>query len=185
MPIIDITTKDSLLNATNTLKSGGVLVFPTDTVYGIGCILSELAAKKLYKIKNRRENKPTAVLMTEGIFENVSTFEGQIPTEFWIGKMTIIFKIKDFNIKFPEIITENNTIGVRLPHYVWLENLIDEVGPIIASSANKNAEKTPVNFSEISNEILNEVDLVIKTNEDLSVKASTILDITKNHIIRD
>jgi len=185
MNIVDITTKDSLLNATKTLKSGGVLVFPTDTVYGIGCILDDIAAKKLYKIKNRRENKPTAVLMTEGIFENVSTFEGQLPTEFWTGQMTIIFKTEDFNIEFPKIITENNTIGVRLPHYVWLENLIDEVGPIIASSANKTSEKTPVNFSEVSNDILNEVDLVIKTDEEGSAKASTILDITKNHIIRD
>lgn len=184
MNLIDINAKNSLLNTTKVAKSGGVFVFPTDTVYGIGCVLEELAIKKLYEIKNRPAGQPTAVLMNEGVFESTSIFEGQLPEEFWSGKMTIIFKVDEFNIKFPEMITENDTIGVRLPHYIWLENLIDEIGSIVATSANKKGEETPIEFAQISDKILEEADLVIKTDEKLSQKASTIFDLAKNQILR-
>jgi L-threonylcarbamoyladenylate synthase len=184
MELIDIISKKSLEDTTKVAKSGGVFVFPTDTVYGIGCVLDKISIKKLYKIKNRPAGQPTAVLMSESTFDDTSLFEGQLPNEFWDGKMTIIFKVSDFNIKFPEMITENGTIGVRLPRFIWLENLIDEVGPIVATSANKKGEQTPTQFSQISDKILEEADLVIKTDEKLSQKASTIFDLAKNQILR-
>ena len=184
MNLIDIKAKKSLEDTTKVAKSGGVFVFPTDTVYGIGCVLEESAIKKLYEIKNRPAGQPTAVLMTENTFDDASLFEGQLPNEFWDGKMTIIFKVDEFNISFPEMITENGTIGVRLPRFLWLENLIDQVGPIVATSANKKGEETPTEFVQISDKILEEADLVIKTDEKLSQKASTIFDLAKNQILR-
>lgn len=185
MKIEDINSINSIQNTTKVAKSGGVFVFPTDTVYGIGCVLEESAIKKLYEIKNRPAGQPTAVLMNESTFDNVSVFEGQLPTEFWDGKMTIIFKVDEFNISFPEMITENGTIGVRLPKFIWLENLIDEVGPIVATSANKKGEQTPTEFAQISDKILEEADIVIKTDEKLSQKASSIFDLAKNQILRN
>ncbi|MEI6040373.1 MAG: L-threonylcarbamoyladenylate synthase [Candidatus Berkelbacteria bacterium] len=184
MKIIDINAIDSLENTTKVAKSGGVFIFPTDTVYGIGCVLEESAIEKLYKIKNRPANQPTAVLMNESVFDNYSLFEGQLPNEFWEGKMTIIFKLEEFDLKFPPMITENGTIGVRLPKHHWLNSLISQVGPIVATSANKKGEQTPTEFAQISEKLMEEVDLVIKTSKKLSQKASTIFDLAKNQILR-
>lgn len=187
MNIIDIKEKNSLQNAAKVLKTGGVLVFPTDTVYGIGSILNEETIKKLYKIKNRSLDKPTAILTTKEKLcpcLRYSNFKGIISAEFWTGKMTIIFPISALNFEIPEIITKDDTIGVRLPQYLWLENLINEVGPLATSSANKEGESTPKSFNELSSEIVDESDLVIKTNEVLGGKASTILYLEKNKILR-
>lgn len=184
MKILDITNINSTKNAAAVLKSGGVLVMPTDTVYGVGCILESSAINKLYKVKDRSESQPTAILMNEDVFERTSIFDGQLPVEFWSGKMTIVFKVKEFNISFPEMITQNGTIGVRLPNHSWLSNLINEVGPIVAASANKRGQETPTSFSQISPEIIEEADLTIKTDEKMAQKASTIFDLAKNQVLR-
>ena len=68
--IINIDDIDSKQNTTEVLKAGGVFVFPTDTVYGIGCVLDKNAIRKLYKIKNRPITQPAAVLMTQKIFND-------------------------------------------------------------------------------------------------------------------
>jgi L-threonylcarbamoyladenylate synthase len=186
MNIIDIKSKDSLENAIRVLQQGGVLVFPTDTVYGIGCALDEKAIKKLYKIKNRPENQPTAILMTKKIYSHsrYSENESILPGGFWEGKTTVIFPATYFKIGFPEMILKNKTIGIRLPKHAWLEKLINKVGPIAASSANLKSEKTPINFQEISQYLIKESNLTIKTLEPLSGKPSAILDIESNKTIR-
>lgn len=188
MKILDIKNINSIKSAAKILKSGGVLVFPTDTVYGIGCLLMDDAIKKLYKIKNRSLNQPTAVLMTRNFFDAKRTKELilDLPMEekFLSGQLTIIGSVDDYATLFPKIITADNTIGIRLPQYSWLEELINITGPIVTASANKRGEETPTNFNQISKLIIEESDLVIKTNEKLSPKASTIYDLTKNEILR-
>jgi len=71
MNTIDIKDKSSLETAATTLKQGGIIIFPTDTVYGIGCGLNEQAISKLYQIKNRPFSKPTAILMSAKDIPNV------------------------------------------------------------------------------------------------------------------
>lgn len=177
MRIIDITELNSIEIASKILKAQGVVIFPTDTVYGIGCLLEDNAIKKLYKIKNRPQTQPTAVLMSRNIFDakrtKVLEFDYDLENNFYAGVLTIIDDVDNYAIKFPEMITENNTIGVRLPHHIWLEELIDKVGPIVATSANKKGEPAPTNFQEIS-EIKEEVDLVIKSSEKISGTPSEI-----------
>ena len=190
MNIIDIKSKNSLQNATKVLTSGGVLVFPTDTVYGIGCILSEDAIKKLYQIKNRPSTQPTAVLMSRDVFDSKRNGELVLDLEldqkFYDGELTIIDEAKNYEIKFSSIIlADDDTIGIRLPNHEWLAELIDKVGPIVATSANKKGERTPANFTEISKQIIKEADLVIKSDEKLCGKPSTIYNIEKKELIRD
>jgi len=188
MNIIDINNKDSLQNATLVLKKGGILIFPTDTVYGIGCLMIDHAIEKLYQIKNRPKTQPTAVLMNRNIFDGKRTsaleFDYDLENNFYAGVLTIIDQTDKYAIKFPEMITENQTIGVRLPHHVWLEDLIDQVGPIVATSANKKGEPAPTNFSELNKELLNEADLVIETNEALSGQPSAIINLYTQEKLR-
>ena len=186
--IVDIKNQNSLQDATKVLNSGGVLIMPTDTVYGVGCLMIEEAILKLYQIKNRPANQPTAILMSRNIFDSKRMSELVLPldidTEFMAGKVTIIDSIDNYAIKFPEIITQNKTIGIRLPQYPWLEKLIDEVGPIVATSANKKGDETPTKFSEISDQIIKEVNLTIKTDEVLGDKSSAIYKIQTQEFLR-
>lgn len=184
--ILDIKEKNSLQNATETLKAGGVLVFPTDTVYGIGTLLVKKAIKNLYAIK-RRKNQPTAILMNKSLFLALyrsSANIGNLPKKFWQGKMTIIFDATDFDCAFPESIVLNNTIGIRLPKHKWLSELILEVGPIVTSSANRAGEQTPTSFNELNPEIIQEADLVIETDQKMSGKPSIIYDSINNIVLR-
>lgn len=191
MNILEIEDKNSQKNATKILKSGGVLVFPTDTVYGIGSILDEQTIKKLYKIKNRPLNQPTAILLTEKLYNLLSTRAeiNQIDFKeikgFWSGQVTIIMPVAYLKLDLPEIlVSDAGTVGVRLPNSVWLKDLIDEAGPIAASSANKKGDLTPLRFDQISPQILEEADLVIKTNQELGGKSSAIFDLTTGEYLR-
>jgi len=179
--VVDIKDKKSLQNAAGVLKRGGILVFPTDTVYGIGCLLNEKAIRKLYKIKNRPLNQPTAVLMNgKDIPRKLLSEYNKYPK----GRVTIVVDARNLNIKFPDLILKNNKIGVRIPDHPWLEELIDNVGPIVASSANKKGERPPKSFEEVNDEILKKADLVIETHEKLSGKPSSVYDIEENKVIR-
>lgn len=192
MIILDINHKDSLKTSADILASGGVIVFPTDTVYGIGCLMQEKAIKKLYKIKNRPLNQPTAILLSEEKFSNlrIRAKRGnylQIDKVLKIypkGQVTVISSINNYDIKFPDILVKDNNIGVRIPNNKWLQELIDKVGPIVASSANKKGERTPEKYLDLSSEILEEADLIIKTSKKMSGKPSTIYDIENNRILR-
>lgn len=190
MKIIEIKDKNSLQNAAEVLKSGGILVFPTDTVYGIGCLLNKDAIRKLYKIKNRK-NQPTAVLFSKKLYNFLSSSvkstiekEDGILKDFFKGKVTIIFKTKNFKIDFPKMILKDGKVGIRLPNYRWLEKLIDMIGPIVATSCNKKGNRPPVNFHEIDPEIIKLADLTIKTSEKLSGMPSKVIDLETEQIIR-
>lgn len=188
MNIVNIKDKNALPNAIEVLKSGGILVFPTDTVYGIGCSLNNIAIRKLYKIKNRPLSQPTAVLMSKKIFnqnlkeekEKIDEIIGEYPA----GRITLVFNAKSLHLKFPKILLKNGKIGIRLPNKKWLELLIDKVGPIVASSANKRGEPVPQKFNEINKEIMSKVKLVIKNSRKSSGIPSTVFDIEQEKIIR-
>lgn len=82
------------------------------------------------------------------------------------------------------ILSGDNKIGVRLPKYKWLENLINIVGPIVATSANKKGDTPPKNFAEISPDLIKLADLTIKTDENLGGKPSVVFDLVKNQVLR-
>lgn len=189
MKIIDIKHKDSLQNAATVLRSGGILIFPTDTVYGIGCLLKEESIKKLYEIKNRPLNQPTAVLMNRNIFDGKRTNELILDykqeEDFYNGKLTIIDGNENYAIKFPEIIlSKEGNIGVRIPKFTFLEELISLTGPIVASSANFKGEIIPESFNEIDIKLMNKADLVIKTDELIGNSASRVYNIVSGEYLR-
>lgn len=190
MLAIDIKDKNSIKTTSRILTSGGFFIFPTDTVYGIGCILDEKAIRKLYKIKNRPFSQPTAILLSDTIYTNYARAEivdkmKTIIEKYQKGKITIIVNANNFKIKFPKILLKDNKIGFRIPADKWLEKLIDIVGPIVTSSANLAGDATPKKFSDINPKLLEHVDLVIKSNKISSNSPSTVYDIETNKIIRN
>ena len=191
LKIIDISFKDSLKRAVRVLSDEGILVFPTDTVYGIGCLINEKAIKKLYFLKHRPQNQPTAILFSKKIYTLLRSsikshidIPANIHRDFRRGKTTLIFPTRQFEIDFPSMIIKDDKVGIRLPKDQWLEDLIDRVGPIVTSSANRKDRKAPKNFQELDERIINEADLTIKTDKILSGKPSSVYDIENKSYIR-
>jgi len=174
---------DKVREAAEILKSGGIVIFPTDTVFGVGCILSdEKAVERLYKIKKRPKEMPTLLLVKDlsqaEQFVEFNKISKKLAKSFWPGALTIVLKAKSLVSKL--ILGKNNTLGLRIPNHEVPRKLIDLVGePILAPSANFRGFKAPSKLSEIDKGLLNLVDYVIEL-ECGGEKPSTIVEVLDN-----
>lgn len=160
---------DKVSKATEVLRAGGIVIFPTDTAIGIGCrIDNEKAVKKLFEIRKRPKNKPMLVLVSS--IEMAKKYLLPIPEKiedkliklYWPGKLTIILKCKID--KVPSLVrAKTNTLGVRFPNNKILLELINGVGvPIVAPSANFSGAKTPFRFKDLNPGLAKQAAYVLK-----------------------
>ena len=172
----------NIRRASTVLNNGGVIIFPTDTVWGIGCLLNnEDAIKRVFQIRNRPEEK--AVLAVVDSIEMAQEYLQPIPNDvsmqlmkkYWPGGLTIILPCKAE--KVPSIARGGGaTLGVRQTNHPLLLELIRQIKvPLIAPSANFTGEKTPVKFSDLDPKLVSLVDFVLP-GESLGQQASTIID---------
>lgn len=172
---------DDLLKALEVLRSGGSILYPTDTIWGLGCDATNTkAVDNIYRIKQRIESKSLIILVSD--FEQISNWVEEIPEvaadliRLIENPLTIIYS----NAKnLPEnVIASDGTIGIRVVKEPFCIELIRLFGkPIISTSANISGEPAPVTFSHISNQILGSVDYIVKYKQQLLTqsKASTII----------
>lgn len=176
-----------LEQAAKLIKQGKIVVFPTETVYGIGTNgLNENAVKKIYEVKQRPLNKPITLLvsnmeMVNQIAKDITDIEYKIMEKFFPGPLTIILKKKDI---VPDIVTAGReTIGVRMPSGEIARKLVDITGvPIAAPSANISGEPSGTNLQEIKKHFKNNVDLFIDGGESQLGIASTIVQVVDGKI---
>ena len=173
------------------IKAGGLVLFPTETVYGLGSNgLDEKAVKKIYIAKNRAFNNPINLLvnsikMIETVAQNISPLEYKLMEEFFPGPFTIILKKRNI---VPNIVTANQEfVGVRMPSGVIAKTLIDYAGvPIAAPSANISGKVSGTNFNDIYEDFKDKVDCAIDGgNSEIGIE-STIVKVVDNvtHILR-
>ena len=182
---------DTLIQPANVIKSGGIVVFPTETVYGIGANgLNENAVKKLYEVKQRPFNKPISLLvnsidMINEIAKDITELEYDLMRKFFPGPLTIILKKKDI---VPNIVTANsNTVGVRMPANETALKLIEYAGvPIATPSANISGKPSATNLKEVMGNFGEEVDYYIDGGTSKIGIASTIVQVIDEvpHILR-
>ena len=176
------TEKTSVSEAIRVLKNGGIVIFPTDTAFGIGCrIDDEKAIKRLFKIRKRPKNQATPVLV--GSIEMIREYLLPIPKDvtdklikpYWPGALTIILHCN--KVKVPSLVRGGGkTLGVRMPNHQVTQAIINGVGvPILGPSANFHGEKTPYRFGDLNKKLIKLVDYVVSGK--CSVKqASTVID---------
>ena len=178
---MDINTE--IHNAYEVIKNGGIILYPTDTVWGIGCDASnEEAVAKIYALKQREESKSMICLMNgEKMMYNVFT---KIPEVAWeildnSERPTTLILDNPKNVA-KNIIAEDNTLGIRLVKEPFCFKLMERMKrPLVSTSANISGEPTPMNFKEISPEIIKGVDYVVNLHRDkVCKKPSAIIKLT-------
>lgn len=189
---IDLTTKynDSIITELGQeLKNGKIVVFKTDTVYGIGTnAFDENACKKIYEIKGRPMYKPLSVLisdisMLKEIVEFITPAEQKLIDAFWPGPLTIKFKKKE-NV-LPDIISAGDEyVRVRLLENGLAYNLIKTAGvPIVAPSANLSGSPTGTNIKNIIIELGGNVDYILDSGNVTNDTTSTIVEVNNEKAI--
>lgn len=162
------------------VNTAGTILYPTDTVWGIGCdATSKEAVQKVFDIKQRAESK-SLIILVDGI-EMLQEYVSDIPEkviellENTEKPTTIIYK--NPRGLATNVIAEDNTVAVRIVKHAFCEQLIARFGkPIVSTSANVSGDETPVSFEKISTSILNSVDYIVNLQvENESTNSSTIL----------
>lgn len=169
------------------LKNNKIIIYPTDTVYGVAAsINSILGLKKIYEVKERNFNSPLIALLSKSEYiEKVAVVDKdkkeiikKLTDKYWPGALTIILNKRE---DIPDIIVSGgNTIGLRVPALKISQDIIEAVGGVLpTTSANISGKKTPRSFIEIDDEFKNRVDILIDNGESPLGIESTILDLTK------
>ena len=183
---------EELKEPAKVIRNGGIVIFPTETVYGIGTNgFDEKSIKKIYELKRRDSNKPISLLvsnieMVEMVAKDISDLEYKLMRKFWPGPFTIILKKKSI---VPDILTSNgDTVGVRMPSGEIAKKLIEyaEV-PIAAPSANISGKPSGIDINDIMKDFEGKVDCIIDNGISELGVASTIVKVVDNipYVLRE
>ena len=175
--------EEEINKAYEVLKKGGIIIYPTDTVWGIGCdATNDKAVQRIFKLKKRMDSKSMIVLICKP--ENIESIVESVPEiaydlmESWNKPLTIVYDNAKNLAK--KLISRDKTIGVRVSRNDFNRQLIQKLGkPIVSTSANYSGEPTPVFFNDIDQNLLDSVDYVVnyQRKNATEVKPSTVIRI--------
>ena len=162
--------QNDITKALEILKNGGVILYPTDTIWGIGCdATDEKAVERIYKIKRREDSKSMLVLM-----ENPALLERyvvEVPDIAWdlveiaTTPLTVIYP-KAKNLA-KNLVAEDGSIGIRFTREAFTSQLLQRFRrPLVSTSANISGQKSPAFFAEISDEIKSQVDYTVEYRQE-------------------
>ncbi|MCK4801699.1 MAG: threonylcarbamoyl-AMP synthase [Anaerolineales bacterium] len=180
--ILQIDQPQSISRAVEIVQSGGVIAFPTDTVYGIGVsAFNEEAIEKLYQVKGRSYQKAIPILVsdqeeltriTPPLDQNVKA----IIQRFWPGAITLIIPLLK---GMPENLSPTQTIGVRIPDFKLTRELLSHTGPLAATSANISGGESTLTAEEVAENLGGMIDLILDGGKTPGGVPSTVLDCTQ------
>jgi L-threonylcarbamoyladenylate synthase len=176
--------KEGIKKASQIINEGGIAVFPTDTVYGIGCNPYNInAVKKIYKIKLRDISKSFPVLAySKELAEQIAHFDKftrKIADKFWPGPLTMILKITDDKLK--ESLNLNDKIAIRIPNHKCILDLLEKCNFIVGTSANVSGKMSFTNADECFKNI-EDYDIFVDGGTITSKGESTIIEIVNGEI---
>ncbi len=173
--------KEGIEKASKVVKDGGIIVFPTDTVYGMGCDpYNKKAVDKIYQIKGRPKTKPIPILAysIDAVSEIVEFDKDskKIADKFWPGPLTLILKLRDEKLK--ESLNLKEKIAIRVPNNQCLLNLLKNSKFLVGTSANLSGESSFTNSQECYQKI-SECDIFLDGGDIENGGESTILEMDK------
>lgn len=159
---------DLIEKALETLRRGGTLLYPTDTIWGIGCDAScREAVEKIYALKERDHNKSMLVLANEGMLSPTLPAEARELLLHSERPTTVIVPKEMLAVALAENLpAKDGTVGVRVPRFGFCEALLEGLGkPIVSTSANLSGRPSPSCYEEIEREVKERVDLALENDE--------------------
>lgn len=184
--IIRYTGKESLLVAASIIRNGGIVAFPTETVYGLGGnALDPSAAEKIYAAKGRPSDNPLIVHLsdyrTAGQYCHTTPLFFEIADAFMPGPLTVVLKKRSV---IPDTVTGGlDTVGIRVPSHPVARELIELAGvPIAAPSANRSGKPSPTSFSHVLHDLDGRVDAIIDGGSCQFGVESTIIKLADDNL---
>lgn len=162
--------QEAIKKALEVLRSGGVILYPTDTIWGIGCdATNDKAVERIYKIKQREDNKSMLVLLDS--VAKLDRYVNDVPDvafdliEMSEKPLTIIYE--QSKALSPNLSKTNQSVGIRITNETFSKRLIEQFKkPIVSTSANISGEPSPACFFDVSEEIKAAVDYVVEYRQD-------------------
>ena len=178
-------SQEVIMQASTTIRNGGIVLYPSDTIYGLGCDpFNQKALSQLFQIKGRSITKGVLILVNN--LDSIKVISDDIPKVFhefieevWPGPVTCLLKACQ---QLPEhIVGAHGKIGVRYPNLPFLWRWMEAIpGPIVSTSANRSGHPEPQSMSDLRQLFLNRVDLFLESErEQFSTTASTVVDCTQ------
>ncbi len=175
-------TKQALRVCEQTIQRGGVIVFPTDTVYGVGCnAFSHDGIEKIYRLKGRSYSKPLPVLLAHAhqlplVAKDVPAETAVLIDEYWPGPLTLVLKTSQFALNASR---GKPTIAVRVPDHRLVRELLNAVQvPLATTSANKSGHDSLSRAADVKKIFMNKVDVIVDGGDCPGGVASSVIDAT-------
>ena len=180
--IVKSQEKDIAHRAASVLQSGGLVAFPTDTVYGVAALTWQTAAvARLYQVKQRPQSRPIPLLLSDQAqVEQVAYLTDRwvpLATQFWPGGLTLVLPKHE---RVPDIVSLGPTVAVRVPGLDLSREIIRHAGGVLAvTSANLSGQPSPVTAQEVAAQLGGQIEMIVDGGPCPQGIASTILDCTQ------
>lgn len=174
-----------ILKTTQAVVESKIILYPTDTVYGIGGdATSKAVVAKIYDIKHRKQAKPLSVAFSDyesiGKYCSVNDQQQEILKRCLPGPYTFILKIKK-----PIAATPSDKVGVRIPANDFIRKVIEKSGrPLITTSANLSGQKDAFNFEQVNKDVLDACNIAIDAGSTHYAQSSTVVDLIHGKLLR-
>lgn len=192
MQIIKQDSLNTISLAKDALTAGGVIVYPTETSYGLGCgATNKQAVEKLYKLKHQPANKPSILVVASlamaeeyGVFSETAR---QLANKYWPGPLTLVVPVKPDNTLVPCLINQaNQTVGLRWSSYKLVEDLSRAINqPMVSTSANISGQADTYSLAEVELQFKNNLDQISPMIDGgilPGIKPSTVVEVIGDEI---
>jgi L-threonylcarbamoyladenylate synthase len=170
---------DAIPRALEVLKHGGLVAFPTDTVYGVGALaFNALAVESIYAAKDRPDEKAIPILLggpedLDKVTTDIPSIAAKLAACFWPGPLTLVVP-KHPNL--PEVVSAMPTVGVRVPDHPVSRALLQAAGPMAVTSANLSGQDSPKTAVEVSRQLNGRISLILDGGETPGGVPSTVVN---------
>ena len=178
-------SQQAIPTALDILRAGGLVAFPTDTVYGVGALVfDEKAVESIYTAKERPVEKAIPVLVgdTEDlsqVAEEIPLFAARLIARFWPGPLTVLVPKKD---SLPIVVSASSTVGVRVPDHEVARAVLRLAGPMAVTSANISSQPSPTTAEEVMAQLGGRIAMIIDGGKTPGGIPSTLVDCTADEI---
>jgi tRNA threonylcarbamoyl adenosine modification protein (Sua5/YciO/YrdC/YwlC family) len=181
--------RSTVPDAVEAVRAGGLIVLPTDTVYGIGCAPSDPEAiDRLFEAKRRPRSLVLPVLVADvAAAERLALMDDRarrLAERFWPGALTLVLPRTEESASWP-LGEERETVGLRVPASETALELLRAAGPLAVTSANRSGAPTPSTCEEVQAVFATAVEVYLCADEQVAGRASTVVDVAGGRVLRE